>query len=120
MTTGDVTLTDFELSASPYGITGKGAGKAGSGPASPVNALALTCGNCLRLIDDMAAYEMRLQQKCSCASSAEKAASLAIDPRLVEGFKGFLSALVRAAERSSADKTDFTRVPSRAAIPALR
>jgi hypothetical protein len=103
---GDATLDTFELSAAPYGITGKGSAKLTVGHPLPVGSLTLVCTNCPRLVDDMAAYNARLQKTVIYFNPAQ-AASMTLDPKLVEGIKGFLGII---AQTAGGDKNTFTYV----------
>jgi hypothetical protein len=96
---GDLTLTDFEISAAPYGLTGKGSGKLAAGQMLPSVNLAFVWANCLRMIDDMAGYYNRVQRVLVEFESEAKP----LDPALVAGYKAFLSALAAPG----ADATTF-------------
>jgi hypothetical protein len=97
---GNVTLASMELSAAPYGITGKGAGKIIQGSPIPAANLNLLCSNCLRLVDDMAAYGERLQRFAQ-AGRDELAPPATLDPRLVEGIKTLLTTIGKPADASA-------------------
>lgn len=103
LSAGDVDLTSLEISASPYGITGKGTAKLAQTQMVPTANVTLVCTNCLRMIDDVAAYWGRVE-KVMAELNTTQPPQPPLDPKLVEGFKTFLSAL---AEPSAADKTTF-------------
>lgn len=107
----DINLADLELSSSLYGITGKGSAKLSPGQFMPAGNLNLACNNCLRMIDDIAAYVDRLE-KVVASFSPENATNLHVSPALFEGVKRFLSELglpaISADTEQSMDKTSFT------------
>lgn len=106
LTSGDFNIATFEVSTSLYGISGNGTGKMAPGQLSPASNVTLTCSNCLRLVDDVAAYMGRVQ-KAVAAFDENAAAAMVIDPRAVEGFKNFLAALAEPS-KDAADKSAFT------------
>lgn len=110
LTAGDITLTDFELSATPYGITGKGSGKLAPGRMPSADAV-FVCRNCLQMIDDMVAYAARVQKAVS-AFDTEKAATMNISPKLVEAVKSFLIALSEPKEEMGKQTLTYSIVSS--------
>ena len=106
--TGDVTLSDLEISTSPYGIKGNGGVKRVAGQPLPAGHATLTCSNCTRLVDDVIDYASRLQKTVSYFQTPEQlAASTPINSRLAEGIKGFLKALAAPVKDSDPDKNAF-------------
>ena len=91
LTTGDIKLSALEVSMSPYAIKGMGNAKL-SPDHPPAGNLTISCNNCLHLIDDTTAYAGRLQTMVNYFDPS-KAAVMTIDPRQVEAYKTFLSAL---------------------------
>ncbi|MDE3016760.1 MAG: hypothetical protein KGI29_07595 [Pseudomonadota bacterium] len=102
--TGVITLADFELSAAPYGVTGKGSAHLATGQPLPAGSLSLTCTNCLRLVDDAAGYAGRLQTTFSYFDPAT-AAGMTIDPRLVDGIKNFLGSIASPMRDAAGNAT---------------
>ena len=96
MTTGDITVKTFELSATPYGITASGAAKVANKMPQTGN-ISLACSNCVTMIDDMTAYMGRLQKTVSYFSP-EMATSLAIAPGEADALKKFLTVLAMPAK----------------------
>ena len=99
LSSGDITLNNLELSATPYGITGKGAAKIVQ-PLPSFNVI-LTCRNCAQLVDDLAAYGIRLQ-KALVNFDPDTVARLTYEPKQVEGFKSFLKGLVATTDGQNA------------------
>jgi len=96
---GDVTLSNMEFSASPYGIKGNGTAKRIAGNPLPEGHAVLTCSNCTQLVDDVTGYAMRLQKTMSYFQTPEQlAAATPIDPKFIDGIKGFLKALAEPTQ----------------------
>ncbi len=94
---GTAKLARFELSATPYGITGTGEGTTAPGQMAPVGSLTLDCRQCHQLIDDAAAYSMRLSGVLALLEPG--AAPLpTLSPKQLEGLKAFLAALAPAEQ----------------------
>ncbi len=102
-TAGDLTLGTLEISASPYGITGKGSGKRIAGTPIPAANITINCNNCLRLVDDVTDYANRLQKFLVAVNPATAPAM--ITPERAGGFKQFLQTL---AAVDAANPHDFT------------
>jgi hypothetical protein len=108
---GDVTLTDLEISTSPYGIKGSGTAKRTDGQPFPEGHMLVTCSNCTRLVDDVISYIARAQKTLSYFQTPQQAAaSTPIDPSLAEGLKNFLKALAAPVKDTDPDKNSFVYV----------
>jgi len=97
---GELNLTELELSATPYGITGKGKAARAAGQLSPTGNVELSCRQCPVMIDDIAAYTARLEQVL-LRTGAIKPYEFPLDAATLGRFKSFLSQLaVKEAEGS--------------------
>ena len=90
-TEGDITLSTLELSATPYGITAQGTGKRTTASPFPAVNIALTCANCLKLIDDVTEYVRRLQTVVVTLQPEKPVKPMS--QATVDGYKQFLEAL---------------------------
>jgi hypothetical protein len=93
---GDIDLSTFELSTTPYGLLAKGKGKLAETSPIPSVGISLACNNCMQMVDDIVGYVERIRRTVS-AFSPEQAMAMSISPEQVFGFKNFLKALGQAA-----------------------
>ncbi len=89
-TTGDFTLSDFELSVAPYGITGKGAGKRAPGALIPAFDVTFACRNCLPFFDALTGYFNKLQLISVAFTPTPMPA---LDAPTIEGYRKLLQTL---------------------------
>lgn len=85
---GDFTLSDLELSVTPYGFTGKGTAKRVPGVLMPTMSLSLVCRNCLQLIDAVTGYINRIHT--FTATVTPERSSSALDAATIHGYKKLL------------------------------
>jgi len=98
ISSGEVTLSNLELSAAPYGITGSGTAKKTAGAMMPAVNASLECRNCQPMVDAVADYSQRVQMLVdSC--SAGVPAQFAISAQEAQGVKGFLTALAQPQDK---------------------
>jgi len=97
LSAGDITFTNLNLSAAPYGITGRGSIKLTAGQPLPAANVLLACNNCARLVDDASNYIMRLDHTLNALSENPGQVSL-LAPQQTDGLKAFLAALAKPAE----------------------
>lgn len=110
ITTGDVSLTDLQMMTTPYGITGKGAAKISPATPMPASNVTLVCHNCMQMIDDIAAYAVRVQKTMSYLNP-QIAGQINTSPQLTQGVKDFLNALnVRVTDTASSNDLTFSFV----------
>ncbi|MFW0776628.1 MAG: hypothetical protein ACN2B6_02790 [Rickettsiales bacterium] len=102
---GNATLTAFELSAAPYGVTGKGTANMSQDKPFPAADLSLTCSNCARLIDDITDYVNRVSTAFAYFEPEALQANT-MNPQLVEAYKNFLSEL-SVPSQDDTDRTSF-------------
>ncbi len=98
--TADITMPSFELSATPYGITGKGSARLSPELPVPAANVALDCRNCPSLVDDIFAYASRLRTVIA-RFNPQQADAMEFNPQLPEGIKRFLAALASPAQANS-------------------
>ncbi|MDX1975439.1 MAG: hypothetical protein SFT92_07160 [Rickettsiales bacterium] len=98
---GKANLSQFEFSATPYGVTANGTAALQANQLFPESDLTITCNNCFRLIDDIANYGERLHGTLSKLSPAE-AALFHITPAYAQGMKSFLSAIATPSTENQA------------------
>lgn len=101
--TGEATVSALELSASAYGITGKGSIKRAANALAPIIDWQVECRHCLRMIDDMAAYGNRLAKALN--QMALEKAPITIDTVWAENMKKFLAAIALPADQTVPDTT---------------
>jgi hypothetical protein len=106
LTAGNVTLTDFDISFTPYGIKGSGYAKLEAAQ-PPTSEVLLTCTNCFQMIDDAVAYTGRVQQMMMYFSP-EQAAMLTVSPELVDGVKSFLRLVAGVPKEQAAQEMQYT------------
>lgn len=94
-TSGSANLAAFEMSATPYGITGSGSAKMTQGHL-PQSSFTFAWANCFKMIDDIASYVSRLRTAVAYFDP-QQAQQLNLEPDLVQGVKDFLSALAGPA-----------------------
>jgi hypothetical protein len=89
---GEATLSSFELSTTPYGLTANGSAKKLAESPAPNGNLSISCNNCIALIDDGAAYAKRVQSAIA-TFEPQTAAFIDVSPESVQKFKDFLLAI---------------------------
>lgn len=110
LTNGNATLNRFELSAAPYGLTGKGSAKLEQ-PPIPSSDIMLSCRNCLQMVDDVAGYAQRLKKSLATFDHSIDA-SPEISPMLAEGYKKFLTSLGLPSQNPGEQQTLLFHVAS--------
>ena len=110
MTSGDYVVDTLEMSATPYGITGKGNLKMVA-TNLPSGTLQLSCANCLLMIDDMASYNNRIQKFLSYVNPEKYGSattSYSITPDQLNAVKQFMTLL--SAQQDPNDKTTLAYI----------
>lgn len=110
-------LSSFQISASPYGITGNAAVKKDNGSQASGN-ISIVCNNCLHMLDDGAAYLRRLSDAL-VVLSPKTLHGWNISPETIEGIKQFMLALNPGATSDSAGTLKFDFVNSSKAPPTV-
>lgn len=97
-------FSNFELSASPYGITANGSIKRDNTSPFPYGDVHALCNNCLNMIDDIMSYYDRVVAAISRFSANTATIPLHMDQ--VQAFKDFLVAIQVPSEDKSVIKID--------------
>ncbi len=100
-TNGEFNLAGIEVSATPYGITGKGTAKTMPGQMFPTANIVLVCANCAVMMDDIASYAARIQNVMAYFAPEGQGAP---NVKIAEAVKRFMTALAA----KDADGTTFT------------
>jgi hypothetical protein len=103
MTEGEISFTNLNLSATPYGISGRGSIQMTAEQPLPAANILLTCANCNQLVDDTTDYTLRLQRTINTLSDEKTPVNLFSSPQS-SGLKSFLTAL---AANNNADKNNY-------------
>ncbi len=86
---GNIDLSSLELSATPYGITGKGSAQYSTASMFPVGNVSISCNNCFSLIDDLLSYFNRVKTAVSVFNQS-KTPPVNVSPEIVQAVKNFL------------------------------
>lgn len=117
-TDSELTMPSFELSATPYGITAKGAVKRTKDQMIPSGNLSVSCANCLQMIDDSVAYFERVKSAIATIEPS-KVTGLEIDPRTVQAVKNFLLKLAQTKETGEQNPLVFELISNAGAQPTI-
>lgn len=102
-TNGNVNLSDFALSATPYGVSGNGSAKIVPGNPFPEAHFNFVCSSCTRLIDDLSGYINRVSDVVKTFYPEDPTYNFKVSEQLVAGIKTFLGTLSTSKPEETAN-----------------
>lgn len=104
---GNSTLSAFELSAAPYGITGKAAAKLVP-EAPPAVTGEFTCNDCLTMLDDLTAYADRVGTVLEATKEVKPQQPQVHTADVLRGIRNFLAQLGQPAPDAGKNVLRYT------------
>lgn len=94
-TDGLLTLSSFEISTEPYGITANGEVKRSKEQLAPTGKFSIYCNNCLSMIDAADSYLQRVKS-FMVMLEPQGEGDFPVTPEMVQGIKNFLQVVGKA------------------------